>query len=87
MIFDTRTIVLVVDRLLKLRDRPPLFSEGMRPDRISQRIDRVFNWLGLSGRVVAGDYVRRRETPPSGKRKWARGGFLSTSDHSPETIP
>jgi hypothetical protein len=38
-------------------------------------MDRVLNWLGTSGRIVASEHIRKREIPPAGKRKWARGGY------------
>lgn len=72
MRLDTRTIVLVASRLVKLAERPPLFNDRMTPAIIARRLDRVLGWLGTGGRVVASEYIRRREVPAPGKRQWSR---------------
>lgn len=78
MTLDTRTIVLVVWRLVDLRGMPRLFDDRMTPSMVGCRMERVLDWLGPSGRIIASDYIHRREVPPSGKRKWQRGGFIET---------
>jgi len=77
---DTRTIVLITGRLMDLASVPALFNERRTPAMVVRRLDRVLNWLGTSGRVVASEYIKRREVPPPGKRQWKRGGFVSLSD-------
>lgn len=72
MKFDTRTIVLVTARLVKLAEKPPLFNEHMTPARIARRLDRVLDWLGTGGRVITAEYIRCREVPKPGKRQWSR---------------
>lgn len=72
MNFDTRTIVLVTRRLVKLAERPPLFNDRMTPAIISRRLSRILGWLGPCGRAVASDYIRQRELPVPGKREWSR---------------
>jgi hypothetical protein len=66
---------MVTGRLVDLASVPRLFNDRMGPDRVTQRMDRVLNWLGTSGRIVASEHIRKREIPPAGKRKWARGGY------------
>lgn len=69
---DTRTIVLIVGRLRALVANPRLFDDRMSPRRVLTRLDRVLNWLGAFGRVVASDYLRRQELPAPGRRRWSR---------------
>lgn len=71
MNFDTRTVVLVAKRLVELAERPPLFHDRITPAIIARRLDRVLDWLGTGGRIVVADYLRRREVPPPGKRRWS----------------
>ena len=78
MTLDTRTIVLITGRLVDLCAMPRLFNERMPPHRAAARLNRVCDWLGSTGRIVASEHIRRREVPPAGKRKWARGGYRST---------
>lgn len=80
MTFDTRTIVLVTGRLVDLASMPAVFDDRMPPARVVRRLNRVLAWLGTSGRVIASHHIRRLEVPPPGKRKWARGGFVSVAD-------
>lgn len=75
MQFDTRTIVLVVGRLTDLASVPCLFNDRMPPSNVIARLDRVLDWLGPGGRMVACDYIRRREIPKPGKRQWSRGDY------------
>lgn len=72
---DTRTMVLVVGRLIDLASKPRLFDDHMTFSKVVRRLDRVLDWMGSSGRIVASDHIRRREVPPPGKKKWARGGY------------
>jgi hypothetical protein len=74
---DTRTIVLVTRRLFEMCARPALFNDRMPPHRAAARLSRILGWLGSTGRIVASEHIRRHETPPAGKRKWARGGYRS----------
>ena len=73
MQFDTRTIVLVVGRLTDLASVPRLFDDRMPPGNVIVRLDRVLDWLGPGARMIASDYIRRREVPKPGKRQWSRG--------------
>lgn len=75
MQFDTRTIVLVVGRLTDLASVPGLLVGRMPPSNVIVRLDRVLDWLGPAGRMVASDYIRRREVPKPGKRQWSRGDY------------
>lgn len=72
MTLDTRTIVLIVGRLVDLASLPALFNDRMTPHRVSKRLDRVLDWLGPAGCIVASEHIRRREVPPAGKRQWSR---------------
>ena len=75
MTVDTRTLVLVIGRLVNMASMPALFNDRMPPMRVANRLSRVIDWAGSSGRIVASEHIRRRETPAPGKRKWARGGY------------
>jgi hypothetical protein len=75
MLLDTRTIVLITGRLVDLCSMPRLFDDRMTPAIAARRMDRILDWLGSSGRIVASEYIRRREFPPPGDRKWRRGGY------------
>lgn len=77
MTIDTRTLVLVIGRLVDLASMPALFNDHMSTMRVSNRLARIIDWAGSTGRIVASEHIRRRETPPPGKRKWARGGYRS----------
>lgn len=75
MRIDTRTMVRIVGRLVDLASVPRLFDDRMTPGRVTQRMGRVLDWMGRTGRIVASEHIRRREIPEPGKRKWARGGY------------
>lgn len=75
MQFDTRTIVLVTKRLVDLAARPPLFNDRMTPAIIVRRLNRILDWLGTGGRIIASDYIRRREVPAAGKPQWSRRDY------------
>lgn len=79
MRFDTRTLVLVVRRLERLRERPSLFNDRMVPWRVLRRADAVCAWLGSTGRMVVSEHLRARSTPEPGARKWGRGGYTGGS--------
>lgn len=70
MTFDTYTVYCVTKRLFDLAARPALFNDRMPQSRIRARLNRVLAWGGPALQHVTADYIRRREVPERGRKRW-----------------